>query len=200
MRYANAFSYHRYKRTVKLSNGVRLKDSTRQRMESLSVEAYELRIARPPLLDQQPTAQGSTMMHAGGAAAAFGVGGGSSSPTRSGSPLRPGSPLRHVVRGATQHASSSASAAAAFAVQAAATDDDGAADDVPGFSQGLIATAACFLLRQTPADSASSMQAQQRCSVDEAAVGAPLPVDPVSLTRTPCVCVCICVCMCTHGP
>lgn len=44
MRYSNTFTYSRYKRTVQLSKGPRLKDSMRQFMEKLSVEAYDLQV------------------------------------------------------------------------------------------------------------------------------------------------------------
>lgn len=44
VRYSNTFTYSRYKRTVQLSKGPRLKDSMRQFMEKLSVEAYDLQV------------------------------------------------------------------------------------------------------------------------------------------------------------
>lgn len=47
MRYSNTFTYTRYKRTLQLSNGPRLKDSMRQFMASLSVEAYDLKVVKP---------------------------------------------------------------------------------------------------------------------------------------------------------
>lgn len=47
MRYSNTFTYSRYKRSLQLSNGPRLKDSMRQFMTSLSVEAYDLKIVKP---------------------------------------------------------------------------------------------------------------------------------------------------------
>lgn len=47
MRYSNTFTYSRYKRTLQLSNGPRLKDSMRQFMASLSVEAYDLKVVKP---------------------------------------------------------------------------------------------------------------------------------------------------------
>lgn len=47
VRYSNTFTYSRYKRTLQLSNGPRLKDSMRQFMASLSVEAYDLKVIKP---------------------------------------------------------------------------------------------------------------------------------------------------------
>jgi hypothetical protein len=47
VRYSNTFTYSRYKRSLQLSNGPRLKDSMRQYMASLSVEAYDLKIVKP---------------------------------------------------------------------------------------------------------------------------------------------------------
>jgi hypothetical protein len=47
VRYSNTFTYSRYKRTLQLSNGPRLKDSMRQFMTSLSVEAYDLKVVKP---------------------------------------------------------------------------------------------------------------------------------------------------------
>jgi len=68
-------------------------------------------------------------------------------------------------------------------VDAAATGLDGTEDgtDTPGFGQGLIAAAACFLLRQAPADAAPAAAAG--AAVGAGAAGQ-IPVDPVRFWPT----------------
>jgi hypothetical protein len=85
VRYSNTFTYSRFKRTQQLSSGPRLKDSMRQFMASLSVEAYDLQVIKPqagePLSAMLTGAQWGTAVTpvagpAGGGSAGWGTGGG----------------------------------------------------------------------------------------------------------------------------
>jgi hypothetical protein len=181
VRYMNTFTYSRYRRTQQFSNGSRLKDSMRQFMASLSVEAYDMKIIKP---------QGdelSAMLGGSAAAAAAGTPWGSAAPAAAGL----GTPAGGR-RGAADHLDrvrqgygAAASGAAGQGspsrgsplkgsrlgnAGAGSSEEEGS--DLPGFNQGLIAAAACFLLRQAPADSAAVAA--------QAAQPGVIPVDPVS--------------------
>jgi hypothetical protein len=111
-------------------------------------------------------------------AAAAGSTAGPGSP-RSG-PSATKSPLVHG-RTATGPGSSSRRAADA----AAGTADEAEDADTPGFGQGLIAAAACFLLRQAPPEMSSAASAAAgAASGPLAAADGQILVDPVSLNDT----------------
>lgn len=144
----------------------------RQFMASLSVEAYDMKIIKPQGDELSAMLSGNAAAHGCMTPAAAvrkaashhpdqldrvrqGCGPSGSGGLGLNSPSR-GSPVKGSRLGAA----------------AAAQEDDGS--DLPGFSQGLIAAAACFLLRQTPADGVAAAAAAQ------AAAPGVLPVDPVS--------------------
>lgn len=68
VRYMNTFTYSRYRRTQQFSNGSRLKDSMRQFMASLSVEAYDMKIIKPQGDELSAMLGGSAAAAAAGAA------------------------------------------------------------------------------------------------------------------------------------
>jgi hypothetical protein len=180
----NAFTYSRFRRTQQFSNGSRLKDSMRQFMASLSVEAYDMKIIKPQgdelsamlggsaAAAAAGTAWGSSAAAAGAAGFGMPAGGGrrgaadhldrvrqgygaaASGPSGQGSPRR-GSPVKGSRLGNARGGGG---------------DEEGS--DLPGFNQGLIAAAACFLLRQAPAESAAAAAQAMQPGV--------IPVDPVS--------------------
>jgi hypothetical protein len=178
----NTFTYSRYRRTQQFSNGSRLKDSMRQFMASLSVEAYDMKIIKPQgdelsamLGSSAAAAAAGTAWGSAGAAAGLGTPAGArrgagdhldrvrqgysaaaSGATGQGSPSR-GSPLKGSRLGNAGGGTA---------------EEEGS--DLPGFNQGLIAAAACFLLRQAPADSAAAAA--------QAAQPGVIPVDPVRRT------------------
>jgi hypothetical protein len=178
----NTFTYSRFRRTQQFSNGSRLKDSMRQFMASLSVEAYDMKIIKP---------QGdelSAMLGGSAAAAAAGTAWGSSTTAAAGL----GTPAAGGRRGAADHLDrvrqgygvaasgplgqgspsrdSPTKGSRLGNARGGGGDEEGS--DLPGFNQGLIAAAACFLLRQAPADSAAAAAQALQPGV--------IPVDPVS--------------------
>jgi hypothetical protein len=107
-----------------------------------------------------------------------------------GSTAAPGSPRSGpsatkspLVHGRTAAGPSSASRRAP---DAAAAGSNGVEDgtETPGFGQGLIAAAACFLLRQAPPEGTSAAAASSAGPLGAAAaaggVAGQIPVDPVS--------------------
>ncbi|WIA10179.1 hypothetical protein OEZ85_010383 [Tetradesmus obliquus] len=181
VRYMNTFTYSRYRRTQQFSNGSRLKDSMRQFMASLSVEAYDMKIIKP---------QGdelSAMLGGSAAAAAAGAAWGSSAGLGTPAGGRRGGP-DHLDRvrqgyGAAAGASGQGSPSRGSPLKGSRLGNAGGAaaeeeaSDLPGFNQGLIAAAACFLLRQAPADSAAAAAQALQPGV--------IPVDPPPIPKRP---------------
>lgn len=175
----NTFTYSRCKRTQQFSNGARLKDSMRQYMANLSVEAYDLKIVK---------AQGdqlSSMLNSAVPSGLQDPTGAGSSGGRKPAGTTPGLPdqvdrVRHMMDSKTPPRSGTAGSGAGSPSRGSplkgqskdlgsnAEGDSG----TPDFSKGLIAAAACFLLRQAPGEGSGG-------GVPPAAAGV-APVDPVS--------------------
>ncbi|KIY92262.1 hypothetical protein MNEG_15701 [Monoraphidium neglectum] len=141
VRYTNSFTYTRFQRVVQSTIGPRVKDSMRQYMTrrarqgrwfDLAVEAYELRMVKPP--DEW-------------AAALAGAGGGGGG---GGKKQDPSDRLRELLEQGPRTPPRGASAPGGRA--AGGPGGAAAADPEPDFSSGLVFSAACFLLKQAPPD------------------------------------------------
>lgn len=119
----------------------------------------------------QPTAMHNVLcylpavqeLQRGGAEATPHAGAGAATPSGPGSPTR-------MQRGA-------GAGAAAGGASAKPRDDGNGGSDLPGFSQGLIIAAACFLLRQAQPDAVGAAAAAATAALP--AAGAAIPIDPV---------------------
>lgn len=187
VRYMNTFTYSRYKRTQQLSNGSRLKDSMRQFMASLTVEAYDLKIVKPQggqLSAMLGDSTGFSGQHGAtpsglqtppggrrpGAAAA--TPGHADQVDRVRQTLDPKTPPRSGTGGSGMGSPSRGSPLKGQPRDRVSSFEED--NDIPGFSQGLIAAAACFLLRQAPVEGSGESGA-----LASLAATAAIPVDPV---------------------
>eukprot|EP00775_Hariotina_reticulata_P010874 gene10874-11028_t len=194
VRYMNTFTYSRIKRTQVLSGGSRIKDGMRQFMASLTVEAFDLKVLKPQadelaaLLANAAAGSGAMGQGAWGSngpmpeqpqAAGVGYGAAKDQLDRVRQQLEPRTPTRAGSSSASPLSASPIRAAIGTDRQRQETsklDEDFATRDLPGFAQGLIIDAGCFLLRQVQPEAGSAPTAGWTST-------AAIPVDPAPVPK-----------------